>query len=106
MKLKQRIRYLEATKEKDSDYTQIGVLDEQHAGSRLDHRGETIEVTYADWDAKPIVLVPTMHLALFKHPLLLLMKTSLIFMLHNYNNELDLKMNRLRVESIQRRSKP
>lgn len=44
-----------ATKEKDSDYTQIGVLDEQHVGSRLDHRGETIEVTYADWDAKPIV---------------------------------------------------
>ncbi|WP_139168916.1 hypothetical protein [Paenibacillus polysaccharolyticus] len=45
----------ESTKEKDSDYTQIGVLDEQHVGSRLDHRGETIEVTYADWDAKPIV---------------------------------------------------
>ncbi|PQP82095.1 hypothetical protein C0Q44_20805 [Paenibacillus sp. PCH8] len=45
----------ESIKEKDSDYNQVGLLNEQNAGSKLDHRGETIEVTYADYDAKPIV---------------------------------------------------
>ncbi|MFE6076095.1 hypothetical protein ACFVQB_16590 [Paenibacillus sp. NPDC057886] len=44
----------ESIKEKDSDYNQVGLLNEQNTGSKFDRRGETIEVTYADWDAKPI----------------------------------------------------
>ncbi|MCF7753452.1 hypothetical protein KQ941_03275 [Paenibacillus xylanexedens] len=44
----------ESFKEKDSEYNQEGLLNEQNTGSKFDRRGETIEVTYADWDAKPI----------------------------------------------------